>query len=118
MPNVSRVWMDRVAEATDLGADLIKGQQRRSDYDSLYFGLQDMMDILIGGSYRDVMYPRRSTRRRSTRRSKPRRSTRRSKPRTLSKWQKYIKNKRNHIKLRNGKLNLKKMAVQYRKKNK
>ena len=109
MPNVSRVWMDRVAEATDLGADLIKGQQRRSDYDSLYFGLQDMMDILIGGSYRDVMYPRRSTRRRSTRRSKPR---------TLSKWQKYIKNKRNHIKLRNGKLNLKKMAVQYRKKNK
>ena len=47
-----------------------------------------------------------------------RRKTRRSKPRTLSKWQKYIKNKRNHIKLRNGKLNLKKMAVQYRKKNK
>ena len=42
----------------------------------------------------------------------------RRKPVKLSKWQRYIKNKKNHIKLRNGKLNLKKMAVQYRKKNK
>jgi hypothetical protein len=34
----------------------------------------------------------------------------------LSAWQKYIKNPRNHIKYRDGKLNLKKMGVQYRKK--
>ena len=34
----------------------------------------------------------------------------------LSALQKYIKNKRNHIKYRNGKLNLKAMGVQYRKK--
>ena len=36
--------------------------------------------------------------------------------RKLSAWQKYIKNKRNHITFRDGKLNLKKMGVQYRKK--
>ena len=40
-----------------------------------------------------------------------------SKPkRKLSAWQKYIKNKRNHITYRDGKLNLKAMGVQYRKK--
>jgi hypothetical protein len=36
--------------------------------------------------------------------------------RKLSGWQKYIKNKRNHIKYRDGKLNLKKMGVAYRRK--
>ncbi len=36
--------------------------------------------------------------------------------RKLSAWQKYIKNKRNHIKYRDGKLNLKKMGVEYRRK--
>jgi len=41
----------------------------------------------------------------------------RAKPkRKLSAWQKYIKNKRNHIKYRDGKLNLKKMAVAFRRK--
>ncbi len=41
----------------------------------------------------------------------------RSKPkRKLSAWQKFIKNKRNHITYRDGKLNLKAMGVQYRKK--
>jgi len=41
----------------------------------------------------------------------------RSKPkRKLSAWQKYIKNKRNHIKYRDGKLNLKKMGVEFRRK--
>jgi hypothetical protein len=40
-----------------------------------------------------------------------------SKPkRKLSAWQKYIKNKRNHIKYRDGKLNLKKMGVEFRRK--
>ena len=38
------------------------------------------------------------------------------KKRKLSAWQKYIKNKRNHITYRDGKLNLKAMGVQYRKK--
>ncbi len=43
---------------------------------------------------------------------------RRPKPkkRKLSDWQKYIKNKRNHIKYRDGKLNLKKMGVEFRRK--
>jgi len=41
----------------------------------------------------------------------------RSKPkRKLSAWQKYIKNKRNHITYRDGKLNLKAMGVAYRRK--
>jgi hypothetical protein len=41
----------------------------------------------------------------------------RGKPkRKLSAWQKYIKNKRNHIKFRDGKLNLKKMGVEFRRK--
>ncbi|AXF52051.1 MAG: hypothetical protein [Virus sp.] len=39
-----------------------------------------------------------------------------SKPkRKLSAWNRYVKNKRNQIKFKNGKLNLKKMAVQFRK---
>ena len=41
----------------------------------------------------------------------------RAKPkRKLSAWQKYIKNKRNHIKYRDGKLNLKKMGIAFRRK--
>ena len=36
--------------------------------------------------------------------------------RKLSDWQKYIKNKRNHIKYRDGKLNLKKMGIAFRRK--
>jgi hypothetical protein len=44
-------------------------------------------------------------------------SLKRGKPkRKLSAWQKYIKNKRNHIKYRDGKLNLKKMGVAFRRK--
>jgi hypothetical protein len=44
-------------------------------------------------------------------------SKRSNKPkRKLSAWQKYIKNKRNHIKYRDGKLNLKKMGVAFRRK--
>ena len=35
--------------------------------------------------------------------------------RKASAWNKYVKNKKNHIKFKNGKLNLKKMAVQFRK---
>ena len=43
----------------------------------------------------------------------PRRTT---PPRKLSAWNKYVKNKRNHIKFRDGKLNLKKMGVEFRRK--
>jgi len=38
------------------------------------------------------------------------------KKRKLSAWNKYVKNKRNHITYRDGKLNLKKMAVAFRRK--
>jgi hypothetical protein len=44
----------------------------------------------------------------------PRRST--APKRKLSAWNKYVKNKRNHITYRDGKLNLKKMAVAFRRK--
>jgi hypothetical protein len=37
--------------------------------------------------------------------------------RKLSKWQKYIKVKKNQIKFKNGKLDLKKMGRAYRRKN-
>ena len=37
------------------------------------------------------------------------------KKRKLTAWNRYVKNKKNHIKMKNGKLNLKKMAVQFRK---
>jgi len=36
--------------------------------------------------------------------------------RKLSAWSRYVKNKRNHITYRDGKLNLKKMAVAFRRK--
>ena len=47
----------------------------------------------------------------------PREQQRLRKPkRKLSAWNKFVKNKRNHIKYRDGKLNLKKMGVEFRKK--
>jgi len=42
----------------------------------------------------------------------------RKKARKLTAWNRYVKQKKNHIKMRDGKLNLKKMAVQFRKKRK
>ena len=36
--------------------------------------------------------------------------------RKLSAWNKYVKNKRNHITYRDGKLNLKKMGIAFRRK--
>ena len=44
------------------------------------------------------------------------RDTSRKPKRKLSAWNKYVKNKRNHIRYRDGKLNLKKMAVAFRRK--
>lgn len=79
-----------------------------SDYEEGYDdGYDDAM--------REVARQGRMSRRPSSpgRRRKP---AQKAKPkRKLSAWQKYIKNKKNHIKLRSGKLNLKKMAVQFRK---
>ena len=44
------------------------------------------------------------------------RVTKPKRKRKLSAWNKYVKNKRNHIRYRDGKLNLKKMAVAFRRK--
>ena len=56
---------------------------------------------------------------RETQRKPRRRRTRRSKPRTLSKWQKFVKtnSKKKEFRFRNGKVNLKKLGVAYRKKH-
>ena len=53
------------------------------------------------------------------RRGTRRRKTRRSKPRALSKWQKFVKtnSKKKEFRFRNGKVNLKKLGVAYRKKH-
>jgi len=50
------------------------------------------------------------------RRSPARKRSPPKKARKLTAWNRYVKNKKNHIKMRDGKLNLKKMAVQFRKK--
>ena len=78
-------------------------------------GKEYMRGVLEYGRTGMAEYPR-TRRRRSRARAAPRRKPRKAVK--LSTWQRYIKNKKNHIKLRSGKLNLKKMAVQYRKKHK
>jgi len=64
---------------------------------------------------RDIDFIPEYQRRKTTRKRSPvKKAVRRKK----SKWQIYMGQKKNQIKLRNGKLNLKKMGVAYRKKNK
>ena len=76
---------------------------RRSEYDEGYDdGYEDARRFL--------------DRRQPTRRRSPARKAPRKKARKLTAWNRYVKNKKNHIKMRDGKLNLKKMAVQFRKK--
>jgi len=84
--------------------------------DDYELGYRDGYDDCMqeGAFTRSRRTPRTPTRRKPARKRVPGRT----KPRKLSAWQRYIKNKKNHIKMRNGKLNLKKMAVQYRKKKK
>jgi len=53
---------------------------------------------------------------RRRRRSPARKRSAPKKARKLTAWNRYVKQKKNHIKMRDGKLNLKKMAVQFRKK--
>jgi len=81
---------------------------RRSESEDLYEALQIIEEELF------------RTREPAPRRRSPARSRRkapaRKKARKLTAWNRYVKNKKNHIKMRDGKLNLKKMAVQFRKK--
>lgn len=59
---------------------------------------------------------RRELERTRRKRSPARKRSPPKKARKLSAWNRYVKQKKNHIKMRDGKLNLKKMAVQFRKK--
>jgi hypothetical protein len=71
-------------------------------------GYQDAMEILERTQTGSREGPAQFLALREMKRKKPKRK--------LSAWQKYIKNKRNHIKYRDGKLNLKKMGVEFRRK--
>jgi len=73
--------------------------RRRNEYDEGY-----------DDGYDDAMRKGRTRRSPTRKRSPPK------KARKLTAWNRYVKNKKNHIKMRDGKLNLKKMAVQFRKK--
>jgi len=82
------------------------GYEFKRDYDEGYAdGFED--------ARRELEQMRRPARRRSPSRAKPKKTIRKK-----SKWQIFMGQKKNQIKLRNGKLNLKKMGVAYRKKNK
>jgi len=81
---------------------------RRSESEDLYEALQIIEEELF-------RMERPAPRRRSPARRKPARQKTKP-PRKLTAWNRYVKNKKNHIKMRDGKLNLKKMAVQFRKK--
>ena len=80
---------------------LIRSQQRKSDYDDLYFGVQDLEYMLEREYTTGARSPRRTT----------------TPKRKLSAWNKYVKanSKKPRFRYRNGKLNLKKMAVAFRK---
>jgi len=81
------------------------------DADDYELGYRDGYDdCMREGAFRGSR--RTPTRRKPTRK----RSPVRKKARKLTAWNRYVKNKKNHIKMRDGKLNLKKMAVQFRKK--
>jgi len=78
---------------------------RRSESEDLYEALQIIEEELF-----------RMERPAPRRRSPARKRSPPKKARKLTAWNRYVKNKKNHIKMRDGKLNLKKMAVQFRKK--
>ena len=80
------------------------------------FSPSDMYDAGYDDGYGDAMREMMRSNRNLPTKNRSSKRTQKPKPtRKLSAWQKYIKNKKNHIKLRSGKLNLKKMAVQFRK---
>jgi hypothetical protein len=85
----------------------------RREYDE---GYDDGYNQAYREIERETAYGRRGAggtfRVKTTRRKAPARK----KARKLTAWNRYVKNKKNHIKMRDGKLNLKKMAVQFRKK--
>ena len=87
----------------------------RSEYRSRGYGRQEYDEGYDDG-YEDArrfLDRRQPTRRRTPGRKAP---ARKKTTRKLSAWNRYVKQKKNHIKMRDGKLNLKKMAVQFRKK--
>jgi len=79
--------------------ETLRKQRQRSDYDDLYFAMQDVHSLLLELEDRGVS--RRTP----------------IKKRKLSAWNKYVKanSKKPRFRYRNGKLNLKKMAIAFRK---
>jgi len=83
------------------------------DYESAYQQIQREYRIYMPTNSRRGI-PQIRTGKRPTRKPTRKQAIKRKK----SKWQIFMGQKKNQIKLRNGKLNLKKMGVAYRKKNK
>jgi len=81
--------------------DILDEFDETGNYEEAYQQIQREYRIYLPTNRRNGNRRRRPT-------TKPKRK--------LSAWQKYIKNKRNHIKYRDGKLNLKKMGVEFRRK--
>jgi len=87
-------------------------RRSRSDYDEGYNdGYENGYSAGQGAGRRNDYRSPRPTRGPPRRKAPVRKKTRK-----LTAWNRYVKNKKNHIKMRDGKLNLKKMAVQFRKK--
>ncbi len=120
-----------VSSVLALAKSVERRQRRGSDYDELYFGLQDVIEMLEDlQDYEERMSRHASPRAAAFRQSSQDRfkkmySRRGSKPkRKLSKWQKFVKansKKKQFIYqsgAKKGKLNLKKMGVAYRRQNK
>jgi len=83
-------------------------------YDRMDYGPQ--YDEGYDDGYADARERYRTRSRQTTRRRSPaRKRSPPKKARKLTAWNRYVKNKKNHIKMRDGKLNLKKMAVKFRK---
>jgi len=125
-----------VSSVLALAKSIERRQRRGSDYDALYFGLQDVIEMLEDledyqfrmsratssprsaayGSSRTKFDQERFDKMYSRRGSKPKRK--------LSKWQKFVKansKKKQFIYqsgAKKGKLNLKKMGIAYRRQNK
>lgn len=98
---------------------ILRDQEESSDYDALYFGVQDL-EIWIEDSIEDKSTGPFYGRQRSIERRK--RAKSRSKPkRKLSAWNKYVKANANKPRFKyksgakKGRLNLKKMGVAFRK---
>lgn len=119
-----------IATVLAFAKQLERSQRRGSDYDELYFGLQDLIMMLEEARYDNDLALERSSRlrefggRKTYDRSLQALKKANKPKRKLSKWQKFVKansKKKAYIYqsgAKKGKLNLKKMGIAYRRQKK